>query len=286
VQADFLPREIGEITVKTDVSRLRTPIVRLQARFSDGSTVDGRLTSLTDGQITMKFPPIVTSSVRLTIESVFVPKGATPKPSEILDVAIGGLDPVPANPDSPLPCSSGTGFKVDGTPVPVRLAGTQRDVMAGRNLPLATCDGSPLRLSHGTHDLIAGGVLQADAVSLSSAGAALTQPPTLPSLRVASPEEGRFLITVRKAAGPYYLVLGQANSPGWRASIDGKDVGRAVLLDGYSAGWFVTKTGSYTISVSYGPQRAATVGLVVTGVTTLVALLILSRPVWRRRREQ
>ena len=287
VQADFPPHQIDSIVVHVDTSHLRTPILKLRARFADGSTVDGRLQNLSDGTIKMSFPPVVTSSVRLTIESVFLPSGSKPKPSEITEVEIPDVPAVAADGKAPLPCASGDDFTVDGHPVPVRLQGTQGDLIRGRNLPLATCDGSQISLNAGTHDLVGGGALQPDAVSLASAGGVLSQPAQLPSTSASSPVAGRYVIDVHGATSPYYLVLGQSDVPGWHASIDGTDLGPPVLLDGYSAGWYVTKTGSYTVTATFGPQTVYTAGLVVSGAVlvglALLIVLVLARERRRRR---
>ncbi len=285
IQADFPAHQIDSVVVHFDTSRLRTPILRLQARFSDGSTAEGRLQNLSDGTITMSFPPIVTSSVRLTIESVFLPNGSKPKPSEITEIKIPDVPVVPADATARLPCVSGDAFTVDGRPVSVQLDGTQQDLIRGRNLPLSTCDGAEIPLTAGRHDVIGGGALQPDTVSLSSPGGLLSQPAHIPAVSSSSPHAGRFVIDVHGATGPFYLVLGQSDVTGWRASIGGADLGPPVLLDGYSAGWYVTKTGSYTVTATFGPQTVYTAGLIVSGAVLAVLLVLVLVAVLRRRRE-
>jgi len=168
--------------------------------------------------------------------------------------------------------------------VSVRLQGTQDDLIRGRNMPVSTCDGSQLSLTAGTHDLIGGGALQPDAVSLVSPGGLLSQPAHLPSVTSSNPRSGRYVVDVHDATGPYYLVLGQSDVSGWHASIAGADLGPPVLLDGYSAGWYVTKTGSYTVTATFDPQTTYTAGLVISGVALLAIAVLLLVTVLRRRR--
>ncbi len=68
--------------------------------------------------------------------------------------------------------------------------------------------------------------------------------------------------------------------PGWSLSVDGVDVGPPLLMNGYAAAWVVPSGDSAALSLSYGPQWAAVVGLAVSGVALLVAAGIL---VTRRR---
>ena len=86
------------------------------------------------------------------------------------------------------------------------------------------------------------------------------------------------------ATGPYYLVIGQNWDPHWRASIDGRDLGPPMLLDGYSAGWLIDRVGSHTVSVRYGKQDIYTLALLVTGLALLFALGIAAARVVRLRR--
>ena len=64
------------------------------------------------------------------------------------------------------------------------------------------------------------------------------------------------------------------------------DLGPPVLLDGYSAGWRITRTGSYVISVQYGPQRIYTIALCLSGAFVLVVLTIIGAGAAARRRRR
>jgi arabinofuranan 3-O-arabinosyltransferase len=96
--------------------------------------------------------------------------------------------------------------------------------------------------------------------------------------------DGGFDVSVQNAQRPFYLVIGQNIAPGWRASIDGADLGAPAVLDGYSAGWFVNKKGSYHVVVSYGPQRRFRAATLVSAVAVAASVVLVGAEVRRRRR--
>src|SRR6185503_1545721 len=75
--------------------------------------------------------------------------------------------------------------------------------------------------------------------------------------------------------GPAWLVLGQAFSDGWKASCDGRDLGKPVPIDGYANGWRAPAD-CKSVSFTYGPQRAAQVGYAISAIVcaALVAFLL------------
>src|SRR5207244_7674572 len=102
-----------------------------------------------------------------------------------------------------LPCAPESTLTVDGLPFPVKPAGTQGDLLSGRDLPLRLCfAGRPLLLA-GTHDLLAGGVIQTDSLELSSQGnvgvASAPARATPPSLHVKEAGDGGFQVDVTNA---------------------------------------------------------------------------------------
>ena len=137
--------------------------------------------------------------------------------------------------------------------------------------------------------IIAGGGLVPDDLTLASGDTMAGLPrAAAPEVAFAQRDGGGLDIRVRNATSPYYLVIGQNFTPSWHASIGDTDLGRPLLLDGYSAGWRVSKSGSYTITVRYGPQRVYTLALGVTGMALAVALAAVWGIPWpiRRRRQR
>jgi arabinofuranan 3-O-arabinosyltransferase len=281
----FPEHSIDKITVQEDVGAGRSPILRMRAVFPDGTSAYGDLGDLQSGTITMSFPPRVTSSVTLFVDSVFAPFSAKPNPVGIAEVHIPGVAPLRVDPALPLPCSD-EGYTLDGTPLRVRPRGTIGDLLSGAELPLGTCDGAPLALQPGWHDLVAGGGRQPDALTLATGttGTNISASVTLPKITASSRWDGGYSVSVQDATDPFYLVIGQNFDPRWKASIEGQDLGPPVLLDGYSAGWRIARVGSYSVTVRYGPQKLYTFALSLSAATFLLALAVVTVSLLRVRR--
>jgi len=75
--------------------------------------------------------------------------------------------------------------------------------------------------------------------------------------RRTSPSE--FKVHVTKARKPFLLVVSETYAPGWRIHPDGRS-GNGVehlRVNGYANGWRVPWTGTYDITITYGPERLA-----------------------------
>ena len=89
---------------------------------------------------------------------------------------------------------------------------------------------------------------------------------------------------------PFWLVLGESNSKGWKATVanddasvlSGPGAGRSTLVDGYANGWLVVPDSpSFDVALEWTPQRSVWVALAISGAALLgcVALAL-----WPRRR--
>jgi len=166
---------------------------------------------------------------------------------------------------------------VDGEPLEVRLDGTVRQFMAGEALPLGDC-GEPLRLSGGDHQIVSSTGWLVDLLGLSSPAPPTRLSPVPPpaDLRVIGSSRSGMTIRTGPAAGPYYLVVGQGYDRRWRAAMEGRWLGPPLLLDGYSVGWRITDQRPHRFEVAFGPQRAASLSLAVSGAgLALVAVLLV-----------
>lgn len=175
---------------------------------------------------------------------------------------------------------------VDGTPLPVRL------VPSGNSLRVDAC--GPLTLAGRSHQIMAapGSVtgINIDRLVLSSGSdggpAAVGPRGTSASdagatVSVANDGSSALDLDVRTDGEPFWLVLAQGNSEGWRATIDGGSIGDRQLVDGYANGWLVTPDGpgTFAIKLRWEPQRLLWAGFAASGLTLVVACLIL----WRTR---
>jgi arabinofuranan 3-O-arabinosyltransferase len=281
----FPRQKIGRIVVRTDLSKSRSPITGVRATFSDGSSVRGTLPDLLHPDITLSFPPRTTSSVTITITSVFRVNESKPRPVGIAEVEIPGVRPLSFRGSERLPCYHGPGFTLDGVQHAVRLEGTQDDLLSGQQLPVEACSGDVTVLPPGDHLLEAGSPLLVQSLQLATVGkdqpASTATPPGVSTTALA---DGGLDVAVQRASAPYYLSIGQNVAKGWHASIGGTDLGPPILVDGYSAGWFVSRTGSYHVLVRYGPQGRYRAAIVVSAAATVVALALVAVEAVRRRR--
>lgn len=280
----FPAREIGQVVVDSGVGPGRSAIFRLTATFSDGSAATGTLTDPKTGELVMTFPPRITSSVTLRVDEAFSLGSPAPKPVEIKEVHILGVPPLRVHDDAPLPCSVlASGLWIDGKAVLVRPVGTIGQFLRGEELPLATCNPAPFILGAGWHELIAGSGFQADSVMLQTSGVGQSPLGTSrPSVSSSSRWSGAYNVAVREAIEPFYLSIGQNYDSRWKASIDGQDLGPPLLLDGYSAGWRISRTGSFTVSVRFAPQRPYALALLLSGCTLAFALGLVAARIVRR----
>jgi hypothetical protein len=174
-------------------------------------------------------------------------------------------------------------LRIDGIAVPLRV------VARGRGARLEAC--APVALGPGSHRIEASGpALVLDRVVLSSApggapddlgprGARLE--PGAPTTTVRRRAPGEVDVEVDSGGDPFWLVLGESHSDGWKLSVDGGDGGSHELANGFGNGWIVTPDGPEGVSVElrWTPQRAVPLGFVVSGVALLASLAI----VWRTR---
>ena len=167
---------------------------------------------------------------------------------------------------------------LDGRPVRGRVDGTLGDLAA---LPVAACDRRPLRLEAGVHRLRSLPGWRLEDLRLASPGTGTpgpARPSPPPAGRVWSTSRTAVTVHTTAAAGPWYLVLGQGFDPRWSATMDGRPLGRPVLVDGYSVGWRVDAPGPHRFTISYGPQRAgAAAGLASLAALVLVVVLLVGR---------
>jgi len=201
-------------------------------------------------------------------------------------------------------------LSIDGKPVNISILGNRSDALSRGGLRIIGCD--EIELGAGRHTLIAvNGATTAldldrlDLRSLVSGSSALASTPSpgveartagdradgptvgeSPDTQVIS--RGRYWEKVRVTNAttrePLWIVLGQSQSDGWSASIDGESLGASKLVDGYANGWRVTPTAkSFVVTMKWQPQGVVNKALVLS-VLAVLACLILA--IWSPRRRQ
>jgi arabinofuranan 3-O-arabinosyltransferase len=184
---------------------------------------------------------------------------------------------------------------IDGTPQSFALQGSVSDAIARQSLDLVPCDltEAPQTLSAGDHRLVTSkgldSAIDVDALEFRSVPvgqyATAANPPTTTST---STGKNSYKIDVANASEPFWLVLGQSLSNGWKATVRGGDaLGDPTLIDGFANGWLIDPavTGStFTVDVTWAPQKVVWGGLAVSGLWFVGLCAAAIAIGWRRRK--
>ncbi|MFN8018208.1 MAG: alpha-(1-_3)-arabinofuranosyltransferase family protein [Acidimicrobiales bacterium] len=173
---------------------------------------------------------------------------------------------------------------LDGKLLRARVVSPRAELADGR-MRVEGCD--DLALDAGSHELLTIIGWRLDRARFSSEG---TQPP------VPAAEDTALTVLDRSAtrvemevgpsgSGPRVLRLGEAYDPRWRLTVDGRDAGEPIVVDGYSVGWLIDGD-AHQMVATFGPQRAVQVSFVASaiGIVGITALAILPAPAFVRRR--
>ena len=187
----------------------------------------------------------------------------------------------PRDATKPSPCFSiGT---IDGKPLNIWVNGTRDDLLSGKGVAFGSCFNDQLSLGAGRHELITDPGWPIDVLSLSSGGdvqATTTTPPTVTVTRNSATTK---TVEVSASDSPYYLVTGIGYDARWHATIDGKPLGPATVIDGYSVGWRIDQPGPHRIRLGFGPQGAMNLALLISAFG-LVLIVVIGAVSYRRVR--
>ena len=191
------------------------------------------------------------------------------------------------------PCGTAR-LSVGGQSVALRVSGTAQAFATGTPLPAVSC-GAPVTLAAGTRWLaVASGPFAVDELRLSSPAPEPAAATAATAATAAAASAGRVLDPGTAGRGSYsgvrvavtapaWLVLGEGYNRGWEASCNGVSLGAPVPIDGYANGWQVGP-GCRDVAFTFGPNRLAAAGYLVSGVAGLACLMLLAVGTWRRRR--
>lgn len=197
--------------------------------------------------------------------------------------------PLPA--EVPATCHSDV-LTIDGRDLPVRLVGSTATALSRGALDLLPCD--PLRLEIGERRIAStsGSTTGIDVDRLVLGRSVAVPPPTGPAPTITDERTSELSWSARAdgATSPYWVVLGQSWSDGWKATANGRDLGAPVLIDGMANGWLVDPAvigPDAVISITWPPQRVVWTATIFSAIwfggilLTLAAGSVLAA---RRRR--
>jgi hypothetical protein len=260
-------------------------------------------------------------TVRLTVDAVrevrtrdFYGNGDVVMPAGIAELGIPALvqpalAPGSATSEFATGCRSDL-VTIDGRPVPVSLVGTRGDATTRGGIQVVGCDGVPLAEGPHTLRVVPGAAtgIDVDRLDLRSlvtgsdalaarpaqglaartSGDPVAGPDVDPSPTVRVVSSGRDRTTVRVSGAepgrPFWLVLGQSQNLGWRASAAGRDLGGSTLVDGFANGWLVTpRTAEFTVAMRWAPQQVVDAALIVSAIAAVACLVLVVVDPRRRR---
>ncbi len=270
--------------------------------------------------VPVSFPTLSGDNVKITVDSVaphnfldYLSNGQNTDPVALAEVGLPGVSPVSTPALIPGRCYPNL-VAVDGRPVSIEVTGTTATALANGGLTIRGCGASAqgITLGPGTHTLTTSSYeatgLDVDALTLGSAAGGAAEPLTSAGLLSAPPShqsppvtvlhQGRTSLTVSVAGNgtPFWMVLGQSQSDGWKATTStGVHLSSSTLIDGYANGWYVPGSvarGPTTITLTWTPQRVVNVAILVSAATLLVSVVLIAvpatalGPLRRRRRRQ
>jgi len=241
--------------------------------------------------VPVRFPAMTGRRVRVTITAIraeqtldYYSEAPIALPVAIAELGLPGV--VDGRGAGPVPSACRADLlTVDGRPVPLRITGDRATAAALGPLAVSTCDGTPLLLGPGSHDVRSAlgrttGV-DLDRLVLDAAPAAATTAavgPTGATPTVTVRHQGRTTadVHISGAAGPFWLVLGQSLSPGWTAHVrGGPSLGKPTLVDGFANGWQVRPTqSSFDVHLDWTPQHKVRLALLVSALAALACVVL------------
>ncbi len=188
---------------------------------------------------------------------------------------------------------------IDGAPFGISLQPTPvADAASGSPIKFVGCTNDKFALTAGEHIIrssngadigISVDQLRYTSVAQPSASNAGPQA-TPPKISVAKSERTEMQLTAtidqKTSTSPYWLILGQSQNVGWQATVNGHEIGGSQLINGYANGWLVTPGPVGTtdrIVVTWTPQKAVDLALIISSIAFLGGLLILAIS-WKRRK--
>lgn len=276
-------RSGDRLTVTQDASPGAAAVTRARVEVAGGAGYD---VQLGPGAVAVPLPTGPADRIRLTaLERV---GEGTVRVQDLSLRAVRSAE----RPSSAVPPRAGPGCltvaELDGAPLRVRPTGTGAELAAGLPVPFAACSGRPASFAPGVHRLRPVADWAVDRLQLRD-----VTPRPAPGARVEASVEV-FSDTERRVrtvgtGTAYYVVAGTGLDQGWTATADGRDLGPAQLLDGYSAGWFVADGAAHIVTIRYAPAGRATAAAGFSlaagaGCLLLVAAGPLREALRRRRR--
>ena len=274
--------------------------------------------------VPVSFDPMTVSSARVTITQVratlttdYYCECDIPMPVAIAEFGIPGVQRAQMGAQLPATCRTDL-LTVDGRALGVRIVGSTSAAEDRQAVDLQLCDPSDatvvpaISLAAGDHVvrtqpgkftgidfdrfvLAAGGsgnpMMVGPRGSLAAALRAIgpSAVQSAPAVRLTEDGATEIELEVRGAqpGTPFWLVLGQSQNRGWKATVAGQDLGTSSLVQGYANGWLVDpQRENFSITLAWTPQRDVWIAIAISCVALLLCAFVVARTVRRRRQSR
>jgi arabinofuranan 3-O-arabinosyltransferase len=93
--------------------------------------------------------------------------------------------------------------------------------------------------------------------------------------RITSSELVRKTIELQPCPEGCWFVFGEGRNTGWKATLEGRDLGPSVVVDGGAHGWWIEpSTTSQALTIAFTPQRTLNIALIVSALFVMAAAII------------
>jgi hypothetical protein len=81
------------------------------------------------------------------------------------------------------------------------------------------------------------------------------------------------------SSAPFYLIFSESYDNGWVATVNGQQIPDQYhfTANGYANGWYINKTGTYTITLEYMPQNLFYAGAAISITTIIICSIYISK---------
>ncbi|MEM7141423.1 MAG: alpha-(1-_3)-arabinofuranosyltransferase family protein [Actinomycetota bacterium] len=219
---------------------------------------------------------ILTSAVEPSLTRDWYSSGPVSLPVSIVDVEIApgrSFGPLQDIDTGCVPVAA-----IDGVPLTARITGSVADALERRELALVGCTevAAPAAFEVETSARLHG--FDLDQLVLRSQ-LPVASPPPQPAVTVEAHDDTSYRVAVPASAQARWLVLGQSHNLGWEATVDGRNLGEPVVIDGFANGWLLEAGEDVVVDLSWTPQRVVRWALIASAIAILVVLVLaLRRP--------
>jgi hypothetical protein len=93
--------------------------------------------------------------------------------------------------------------------------------------------------------------------------------------RITSSELVRKTVELQPCPTGCWFVFGEGHNTGWRATLEGVDIGASVIVDGGAHGWWIEpSTTSQTLTLAFTPQRTLNIALALSALFVLASVIV------------